>query len=125
MVVIEIDKNDLANLVGKPLTEQEIEDRLFMLKMEAKFDGDKISCELNPDRPDMFSVEGVARALKGMLGVETGIKTYVVGDSGLTLKKEGANIRPFIACAIVKDVVLSDYLVKSLMQVQEKLHMTI
>jgi phenylalanyl-tRNA synthetase beta chain len=125
MVVIEIDKNDLTNLIGKPLTDQEIEDGLFMLKTEAKFDGDKISCELNPDRPDMFSVEGIARALKGMLGVETGIKKYVVGESGLTLRKDGANIRPFIACAIVKDVVLSDYLVKSLMQVQEKLHMTI
>jgi phenylalanyl-tRNA synthetase beta chain len=125
MVVIEIDKNDLCNLIGKQLTDQEIEDTLFMLKMETKFDGDKISCELNPDRPDMFSVEGVARSAKGLLGIETGMKKYAAGDSGLTLKKEGANIRPFIACAIVKDVVLSDYLVKSLMQVQEKLHMTI
>jgi phenylalanyl-tRNA synthetase beta chain len=125
MVVIEIDKNDLTNLIGKQMTDEELESTFSLLKLEAEIDGDKMTVELTPDRPDMFSVEGVARELKGFLGIETGIKKYQVGDSGLTLKKDRAEVRPFIACAIVKDVVLSDYLVKSLMQVQEKLHMTI
>lgn len=125
MVVIEISKNDLLNLLGKELKDEEIEEALFLLKFETKFDGDKIECELNPDRPDMFSVEGIARELKGFLGIETGIKRYDVSESGMTLKKDKTEVRPYIACGIVKDVILSDYLVKSLMQVQEKLHMTI
>lgn len=125
MVVIEISKNDLLNLIGKELSEQELEETVFLMKIEAKFDGDKIECELNPDRPDMFSVEGIARSVKGLLGIETGIKTCSIEDSKIVLKKEKADVRPYIACGIIKDVVLSDYLVKSLMQVQEKLHMTI
>jgi len=125
MVVIEIDKNDLSGLLGKQITDEEIEDTLFSLKMETTIDGDKIECELNPDRPDMFSVEGIAREVKGFLGIEVGIKKYEVLDSGLVLKKEKSEVRPYIACAIIKDVVLSDYLVKSLMQLQEKIHMTI
>lgn len=125
MVVIEIDKNDLLNLLGKQLTDEEIEETLFLLKVETKFDGDKMECELNPDRPDMFSVEGIAREMKGYLGIETGIRDYNITGPEILLRKEDEEVRPFIACAIIKDVVLSDYLVKSLMQVQEKLHATI
>ncbi len=125
MVVIEIEKKDLLELIGKQLTDKEIEDTLFSIKIEAKINENKIECELNPDRPDMFSVEGIAREMKGTLGIETGVKEYNVADSGIVLKKQKAEVRPCIACGIIKDVVLSDYLVKSLMQVQEKLHMTI
>ncbi|NIM46726.1 MAG: phenylalanine--tRNA ligase subunit beta [Candidatus Aenigmarchaeota archaeon] len=125
MVVIEIDKKDLLELVEKQLTDEQIVETLFLIKIEAKISGNVIECELNPDRPDMFSVEGIAREMKGFLGIETGIKKYDVIDSGIILKKQKADVRPCIACGIIKDVVLSDYLVKSLMQVQEKLHMSI
>ena len=125
MVSIEIDKNDLLNLLGKQVTDEEIEETLFLLKVETFFDGDKITCELNPDRPDMFSVEGIAREMKGFLGIKTGIKGYGITGPEILLRKEYEEVRPFIACAIVKDVILSDYLIKSLMQVQEKLHATI
>lgn len=125
MVVIEIDKNDLLNLLGKQITDEDIEETLFLLKVETKFEGDKIECELNPDRPDMFSVEGIAREMKGFLGIESGIRGYNVTGPEILLRKENEDVRPSIACAIIKDVILSDYLVKSLMQVQEKLHATI
>ena len=125
MVVIEISKSDLLELVGRPLSDEEIIENLFLLKMEAEIKEDAIMCELSPDRPDMLSVEGIARELKGFLGIETGMKKYEVKKSGLTLKKENPRVRPYIACAIIKDVILSDALVRSLMQVQEKLHATI
>lgn len=125
MVVIEISKNDLLNLIGKDLPDEELEELLFLVKIESKMDGDKIECELNPDRPDMFSVEGVAREVKGFLGIETGIKKYDISDSKVVVKTENPQVRPYIACAIVKDVTLSDEMVKSLMQIQEKLHDTV
>jgi phenylalanyl-tRNA synthetase beta chain len=122
MVVIEIDKNDLLNLIGKELTDEQIEETLFLLKVEPTISNDKIVCEMNPDRPDMFSVEGIARGMKGFLGIEKGIKKYDVADSDVILKREKADVRPFIACAIIENVELTDYLIKSLMQIQEKLH---
>ena len=125
MVSIEIDKSDLKNLIGKSLPDEEIKEVLFLLKCETKIDGNKMECELTPDRPDMFSVEGLAREIKGFLALETGIKKYDVTESNFTLKKEKAETRPAIACAIILDIKLSDELVKSLMQMQEKLHATV
>lgn len=125
MVSIEIDKNDLLNLVGKKLPDEEIEEVLFLLKVETKINGNKIECELSPDRPDMLSVEGIARDIKGFLELETGLKKYDVTDSNFILKKEKAEVRPAIACGIILDVKLTDELIKSLMQMQEKLHATI
>ena len=125
MVSIEIDKKDLLNLVGKELSNNEIEEVLFLLKIESKIDNDKIECELTPDRPDMLSVEGLTREIKGFLGIETGQKKYDVTDSNFVLKKEKAEVRPYIVCGIILDVKLTDELVRSLMQIQEKLHATI
>ncbi len=125
MVVIEVNKNDLLKLIGKELSDSEIEETLFLLKVESKINGDKIECELNPDRPDMFSVEGIAREMKGFLGFEIGVPKYEVSSSDVVLKREGAEVRPHIACAIIKDINLSGELIKSLMQLQEKLHTTI
>lgn len=125
MVVLEIDKNDLLNLIGKELTDEQIKETLFLLKVEAKINGNKITCELNPDRPDMFSVEGMAREMKGFLGIETGMVNYLISDSDVILKREKADIRPFISCSIIKDIKLTDELIKSLMQLQEKLHASI
>lgn len=125
MVSIEIDKNDLKNLIGKSLPDEELEEVLFLLKCEAKIDGNRMECELTPDRPDMLAVEGLAREIKGFLALETGIKKYDITDSNFFLKKDKADARPAIACAIILDVKLTDELVKSLMQMQEKLHATI
>jgi len=125
MVSIELDKNDLKNLIGKNLPDEELEEVLFLLKCESKIDGNKIECELTADRPDMFSVEGIAREIKGFLELETGLKKYDVTDSNFVLKKEKTEVRPAIACAVMLDVKLTDELIKSLMQMQEKLHATV
>ncbi len=122
MVSLEIDKNDLKKLIGKDLTDQQIEETLFLLKCEAQMSGNTIKCEINPDRPDMFSPEGLAREIKGFLGIETGLKNYKITDSHVALSREKADVRPHIVCAILKDIRLSDEMVKSLMQIQEKLH---
>jgi phenylalanyl-tRNA synthetase beta chain len=125
MVMIEVSKQDLLNLLGKNIDEKELEESLFLLKVETETSDDTMQCELNPDRPDMFSVEGIARALKGFLEIEKGIPEYEISNSNVILTKEKPEVRPHVVCAIVKDVELTDELIKSLMQIQEKLHMTI
>ncbi len=76
MPVITIKKDDLLNLIGREIPDEEIQEVLFMLKTETEFNDNEISCELNPDRPDMLSVEGIARAMKGFLEIETGVVKY-------------------------------------------------
>jgi len=125
MVVIEISKKDLLDLIDASLTDKQIEEVLFLIKIESEFNEDTITCELNPDRPDLFSVEGIAREMKFFLEKRSGGIKYEVENSKVIIKKERAEVRPVIACAIIKNVELNDELVKSLMQLQEKLHVTI
>jgi len=44
---------------------------------------DHVDVEFFPCRPDLFSVEGVARAMRGFLGLETGLPRYSVTPSGV------------------------------------------
>lgn len=86
-----------------------------------------MSVEFFPDRPDLFSVEGLARALRAFLDIESGLKRYDVHDSEFVASVEEPvlAVRPCFACAVIKDLEVTDDLIRSMMELQEKLHMTI
>jgi phenylalanyl-tRNA synthetase beta chain len=80
MPTVSISKRDLLKLVGKrDLSDEELAEALEMVKAEVKALGsDEIMLEVTADRADMFSVEGIARSLKGFLEVELGAPKYPV-----------------------------------------------
>jgi len=88
---------------------------------------DMFRLELLANRPDNFDAAGIARSLKGYLGMETGIASYSASPSGYTvtvdpqLSQSDSN-RPCIACAVVKNVAFDDDTIKSIMKLQENLH---
>lgn len=90
-------------------------------------DTDDMSVEFFPDRPDMYSVEGVARAMRAFLDIEPGMKTYPVSDSDIevTVDPSVKSVRPYFLCGVVRDVDVTDEFLRSLMELQEKLHITI
>ena len=125
MPVIDVARWDLERLVGRMLKDEEVEKYLPMLKCEIEELSDTIvSYEATHDRPDLFSAEGLARALKGLLEIETGIRRYNIGKKRVKLYAEGPNYRPYIVGAIVEGLELDDEAVKQLMNLQEKLHTT-
>ena len=83
--------------------------------------------EIFPDRCDNLSMEGLSRTIKGFLGKETGPPDYPLKDSEVETEVELSvqDVRPYIVTALVKDVDINEDLLKSLMDVQEKLHMTL
>lgn len=97
---------------------------MSMLGMEAETAGDEIKLEITHNRPDLLSPEGVARALKGFLRIETGMPSYIVIGSRVTVEVDRSTeeVRPYIAAGIVEEVKLTDSVIASLMQLQEKLH---
>jgi phenylalanyl-tRNA synthetase beta chain len=127
MPVITVDKNDFCKLIGKDIPMQEIEDRLPMLGVawEGK-ERDEFSVEVNPNRPDMLSVEGLARAFSSFMEIQTGLRKYKAEKSEYMVKVDSDTkpIRPFIVCAAVTGMTFTDESIRSLMQIQEKLHMT-
>jgi len=122
--VITVSYPDLCELLGKRVERKHLCERLAMLGIEAEAAGDELKLEVAHNRPDLLSPEGVARALRGFLGLELGMPRYKIGASGVTVEvdRRVKPIRPFIAAGVVTNVKLTDEIVASLMQVQEKLH---
>ncbi|MEF8873628.1 MAG: phenylalanine--tRNA ligase subunit beta [Candidatus Thermoplasmatota archaeon] len=83
--------------------------------------------EVSPDRCDMLSVEGIARSVRGFTGEETGLPVYETSKSDITTEVDLSvqEVRPYVVTALIKNVDLSTEALKSLMDLQEKLHTTI
>jgi phenylalanyl-tRNA synthetase beta chain len=85
---------------------------------------DHADVEFFPDRPDLFSPEGVARAMRGFLGIETGLPAYPVKPSGISFSIDPAlaKIRPALGAAVIRGVTFDDESIQSIMSLQESLH---
>ncbi|MFN3383551.1 MAG: phenylalanine--tRNA ligase subunit beta [Archaeoglobaceae archaeon] len=126
MPVVNLEWKELEELVGA--SRELILKRLPMLGCDIeRVDEKTISVEFFPNRPDLYSIEGVARALRGFLGIETGLKKYFAKDSDWKILVESSvlDVRPRIVGCVVKNLRMSDEVIRSLMEVQEDLHWTI
>ncbi len=131
MPTIEVIFNDLQRLVGVHLPREvdELNEVLAYVKGEVEgFEGDELRIEIKDgNRPDLWSVEGIARGLRGALGVEEGLREYVVkSPSGVEIEVDPAlqKIRPYIASSVVKGVKLDDETIREFMHLQDKLDLT-
>lgn len=125
MPVVTFDYNDFIELLGYQTNKEELIERLPMIGADFdKAEGDNISIEFFPNRPDLSSVEGLARASRAFFGFKTGLQTYDLHKSDIKIHVDPSvkNVRPFVQCALVTDVTMTDELISSLMELQEKLH---
>lgn len=128
MPVITFDYQDLYKILGQEIPKDKLINLLPMIGSDIEdFDDEKIRVEFFPNRPDHFSVEGIARTLKGFLGIDKGMPTYHLTSSGSTIEVDPKlkNIRPYIACGIVEGIDLGEDKLKQLMEFQEDLHWVI
>ena len=129
MPTIDISLKDLSKLVGKEITLENFEpEALLWIKGEIDgIDGDnlKIDCK-ESNRPDLWSTEGIARAVSPFYTKERGIRKYKVEDSDVYLHVDRSvdKIRPYISAAIIEDITITDDLIKQLIQIQEKVTTT-
>ena len=127
MPVITLDYFDLKDLVKRDLTKEEMANIIPMLGADLKkIEMDEIHMEFFPNRPDLYSVEGVARALNAFLQDSPGLKKYEVHPSDwvMNVEKTVLPVRPYVACGYATNITMDDYLIVSLMNMQEKLHLT-
>ncbi len=118
---------DLIDLLGKRITLDEAVNRITYLGSgpEGVHD-DVMTFDIFPNRPDLYSVEGIARGLRGFLGIDTGLPRYSVSASGIDFLVDPsvARVRPFGVGGVVRGVELDDEMLPSLVDLQEKLHTT-
>lgn len=108
----------------------EIEDKitLFGTPLE-NINKDVVEIEVFANRPDLISLDGFIRSFKRFLGKETEIKSYGLKkpekDYKVYVDKSTKEIRPYVACAIVKKIGFNEERLKDLINMQEKLATTL
>jgi phenylalanyl-tRNA synthetase beta chain len=124
MPTITFNKKELVKLIGKNLKDRELEEIVNSLKANVEeITEDEIKVELTADRSDMFVVEGFARVVRDFIGLNS--SEIRISNSKIIVRQEEVPVRPYIACAVVRNVKLNEENIKSLMNAQEVLHETV
>jgi phenylalanyl-tRNA synthetase beta chain len=129
MPVVTFGYDDLSALLGREVSVDALLERIPQLGADVHtYDQSTkdIAIEFFPDRPDLYSVEGAARALRTFLGFEKGLTRYPVQDSDVVLNLDPSikDVRPYMVAGIIEDLTITDQFIRSLMEMQEKLHLT-
>ncbi|RKX98716.1 MAG: phenylalanine--tRNA ligase subunit beta [Spirochaetes bacterium] len=126
MPIVTISAKELKELIGKDLPREEIEEILPLNKMEIdSWDGDEISVEVTPDRPDFYSVEGIARQLRAWLYIKPGLPSHILSKPQIRLHAQKVSSRPCIVAGIVRELEMNEPAIKSLLQLQELLDLSL
>src|SRR3990167_1501718 len=117
---------DLQDLVQKKLPIEEVRELAHYCKGDFESydrETDEVKIDFgDTNLPYLWSSEGFARLIKGILGMQKGVPEIKLqkGDYQVIVDKSVAKIRPFIACFAAKGRKIDDYLLKQLVQLQEK-----
>ena len=130
MPVINFSYKDLCSIIGEEIPIETLYDRIPMMGavMESTdMTSDEMSVELFPDRADLYCVEGMGRGIRAFFDIEPGMAEYEVEETDIefTVDSSVKDVRPVFLGAAVFDVTIDDTLLKSIMEMQEKLHVTI
>ena len=129
MPTIEFSLKDLEKLLGRRVDLEELKNEgILFVKGEVESEENgilKVDIK-DTNRPDLWSVEGIARELKGHYKIEEGLPRYEVKKSGLVVivEKKVEKVRPKTVCAVIKGLKLDDESIKQMIQLQEKVCQT-
>ncbi len=127
MPQITVNRKMFEELVGKELPVNILKDRISMLGTDLdEVTDSEIKVEIFPNRPDMLSEQGFARAFSSFIGVKKGLRKYEVkkSDYKVIIDDSVKKVRPYTACAIIKGLEFDDEKIREVIQVQEKLHIS-
>lgn len=127
MAIVSLSKKEVKKIVGN-LSDEKLEEAMSMFGTAVEnITNETVEVEIVPNRPDMLSQQGVLRALNSYFKNKR--KEYKVNkpekDYEVKIDKSVEHIRPFTACAIVKNLKFNDEKIKEIIDIQEKLHSTL
>ena len=94
-------------------------------------DNESVEIEITPNRPDLFSLQTFAKSFLAFMGKakEKGLREYKINkpekNFEVTIDSSTKNVRPYTACAIVKNLKFDDEKIKEIIDIQEKIHSTL
>lgn len=124
MPTISFSLKELGKLVGKKIAKKDLDPLLEYAKAELdEVNGDEVFASMgDTNLPYLWSVEGVAILLKGILGIKTGLEKLKVAKSkdSIIVDDKLKNVRPYISAFSVSGADVDESLLKQLIQLQEK-----
>jgi phenylalanyl-tRNA synthetase beta chain len=79
MPSVTLNRKVIEKLVGKKFPDDKLKERISYLGTDLEsLDANEIKVEIFPNRPDLLSEQGFARAFASFIGVNTGLRKYEV-----------------------------------------------
>lgn len=125
MVVVEFHSKSMEKLTS--FSRKKIIEGLTSIGAPCEYDEEtnKILAELTPNRPDWYSMEGLARALRSYYNDEIPAYKCKKSDYRVVVDKSVQKARPHTFGAVVKKLELNDERITDLVLLQEKLLATL
>jgi len=124
MASVKFNKKIFEKEIGKLNEAMQNKIAMFGTTVEGVDDGE-LEIDVSPNRPDLLSYQGFKRSL----GKNVGLKKYKINspekDYRVIVDSSVSSVRPFTACAIVKGLKFDDDKIKEIIEIQEKLHVTV
>lgn len=128
MASVKFNKKIFEKEIGKLTSEMQNKIALFGTTVE-DINEDELEIDVSPDRPDLLSYQGFKRSFLCFIGKSKGLKEYKVyppeKDYKVTIESSLKEIRPYSVCAIVKGMKFDNEKIKEIIEIQEKLHLTV
>ncbi len=128
MPTVTLNRQVFERLAGKKLTEEKLKDRIALIGTDLEsLDEKEIHVEVFPNRPDMLSEQGFGRAFKTFIGTAKGLHEFKSKPSGCKVFIESSLPKewPYAVAFIARGLKLDAEKVREIIQLQEKLGMTL
>ena len=115
----------ISRFLGREISAEALSDLLARLGISVdEVTPEGVKAEYNPNRPDFSSHAGIARALKGILGLELGAPKIACRPSGwkVVVDRSVKGVRPFVVAGLVKGLRFEEQDILELIAMQEDLH---
>ena len=125
---IKIPRKLFEKEIGKLDKKMQHKIAMFGTPLES-FSDEEIELEIFPNRPDLLSYQGFKRSFLCFLGKKKGLQEYKIQKPAknyqVIIDSSVKKVRPYTACAIVRDIKFNDEKIKEIIDIQEKLHLTL
>ncbi|MBU2616476.1 MAG: phenylalanine--tRNA ligase subunit beta [Nanoarchaeota archaeon] len=127
MAILTIPKKTFEKDIGK--LDEEMQNKIAQFGTPIEdLTKDEVQIEVFPNRPDLLSYHRFKRSFLAFLGKKIGLITYEINKPekkyDVHIESSVKEVRPYTACAIVKGLRFNDEKIKEIMDLQEKLHLT-
>ncbi|MEK6873282.1 MAG: phenylalanine--tRNA ligase subunit beta [Nanoarchaeota archaeon] len=128
MTILTIPKKRFEKDIGK--IDDSMQDRIAMFGTPVEYVNDEeIAIEIFPNRPDLLAYQNYKFSFLSFLGKNTGLKKLNINkpekNYQVIIDKYVKDVRPYTVCAVVKNLKFDDEKIKEIIDIQEKLHLTL